>query len=79
MVSQSQLIQFINCSHELKAQMKEEFYKQKIQEAKINKGTPQFNWDELPEEVEEIIIEYKEQMEYSKEHSYIHTGYVLVP
>ena len=76
MVSQSQLIQFINCSHELKAQMKEEFYKQKIQEAKINKGTPQFNWDELPEEVEEIIIEYKEQMEYSKEHSYIHTGYI---
>lgn len=56
--------------------MKEEFYKQKIQEAKDKKGTPQFKWDELPEEVEEIIMNYKYEIEYSKENSYTDTGYI---
>ena len=54
MVAENQLIQFINCSQELKEKMKEEFYKQKIQEAKDKKGTPLFKWDELPEDVEKI-------------------------
>lgn len=76
MVAENQLIQFINCSQELKEQMKEEFYKQKIQEAKDKKGTPLFKWDELPEEVEEIIINYKYKMEYSKDNCYIETGYI---
>tara|TARA_R100000231_G_scaffold137805_1_gene114815 strand:+ start:1005 stop:1901 length:897 start_codon:yes stop_codon:yes gene_type:complete len=76
MVAENQLIQFINCSQELKEKMKEEFYKQKIQEAKDKKGTPKFKWDELPEEVEEIIINYKEQMEYEGNNSYSIGGYI---
>jgi len=64
MVAQSQLMQFINCSQELKEQMKEEFYKQKIQEAKDKKKLPQFNWAKLPEEVVEIIMNYKEKIEF---------------
>ena len=68
--------EFINCNYELKEKMKEEFYKKKIQEAKDKKGIPQFKWDELPKEVEEIIMNFKYQIEYSRENSYTQTGYI---
>ena len=68
MVTKTQLKQLINCSPELKEKLKEEFYKQKIQEAKDKKKISiEFNWDDIPEEVEQIIIKYKEELEYSGE------------
>jgi len=59
-IENKQLIQFINCSYELKEQLKENYYQAKIQEAKDKKGISQFKWNELPEEVEEKILEFKE-------------------
>lgn len=65
--------QVMNCNYELKQKMKEEFYKQKIQEAKDKKVKPivynnkifryVFKWDELPAEVEKQILDYKEKIE----------------
>ena len=65
--------QVMNCSWELKQKMKEEFYKQKIQEAKDMKVKPivynkkifrfVFKWDELPAEVEKQILDYKEEID----------------
>jgi len=65
--------QVMNCNYELKQKMKEEFYKQKIQEAKDKKVKPivynekifrfLFKWDELPAEVEKQILDYKEELD----------------
>ena len=59
----SQYKQFVNCNYELKEKMKEEFYKQKIQEAKDKKNVNGFRWNELPFEVVEIIKSFKEKIE----------------
>ena len=79
MVAEHQLIQFINCSQELKEQMKENFYQQKIKEAKDKKGTSIFNWDKIPFDIQQIIINYKEDMEYRESHIapfYSRGGYI---
>lgn len=72
-MSISQYKEVMNCSWELKQKMKEEFYKQKIQEAKDKKVKPivynekifrfVFKWDELPTEVEKQILDYKEELD----------------
>tara|TARA_R110000737_G_scaffold235681_1_gene248306 strand:+ start:44 stop:961 length:918 start_codon:yes stop_codon:yes gene_type:complete len=70
--NQTNLIKFINSSRELKEQMKENFYEQKIIEAKTNKGI-NFNnfWDILPYEVEQHILRFKEEIELKDYKGYI--------
>jgi len=72
-MSISQYKEVMNCNYELKQKMKEEFYKQKIQEAKDMKVKPivynekifrfVFKWDELPAEVEKLILAYKRSID----------------
>lgn len=68
MVADTQLISFINTiryDEELMKKAKELFYQEKIQEAKNKKGVvPAFKWDELPEEIEEKIILFKQDIDY---------------
>jgi hypothetical protein len=60
-----QLIELINVSPELKEQLKENYYKIKIQEAKNKKKKIADNknslWDLLPPDVEQKILEIKEE------------------
>ena len=73
-----------------KKKKKEEFYKQKIQEAKDKKIKSVYykgkefkfeaKWDELPPEVVEIIINYKEKIEFvdgACGSDYMKEGYML--
>jgi len=65
-MTESQLMDFIDCSTELKKQLKEEFYQKKIQEAKDKKNIPQFKWNELPLEIEQLILTHKENWLYKR-------------
>jgi len=63
MVLQEQLNEFIQyITPEKKKELKEDFYKQKIQEA-IDRKKTSFSWNELPEEVKEIIISFKQEID----------------
>jgi len=74
-MTESQLMDFIDCSTELKKQLKEEFYQKKIQEAKDKKNIPQFKWNELPLEIEQLIISHKENIEL-QEDEFSTKGYI---
>ena len=63
MVLPQQLTEFIQyIPLEKKKELKEDFYKQKIQEA-IDRKKTSFSWDRLPEEVKEIIISFKQEID----------------
>jgi len=79
MVAINKQIEFFNTISkdcEMKQKMKDKFYEIKIQEAKDKKGLTKFNWEELPSEIEEMIMGFKYVIEISGE-KWNKKGYIV--